>query len=213
MAHQQPHSAGGRMHHHDIARFDRVAGIQQKLRGQTLQHEGGGRIEVDPIRYFHQAIGGYGAARAIGAGRQHVGHAISNLEVCDAFAQRIDDSRRFAARNQRRRRPGINAFAKVRVDEIHADRLLQDAHFSGAGCCRRQHGPLQGLGATRRSHHDSEIRVFCRHSYLTNVPTKRRMRTTAWLKVASSAAKHSRTNPRVSAPKAPPSITESRSEL
>ncbi len=31
LAHQQPHAARGRMHQHDIARFDRVAGIQAEI--------------------------------------------------------------------------------------------------------------------------------------------------------------------------------------
>ena len=59
----------------------------------------------------------------------------------------------------------------------------------------------------------SVIPPLIRIDYFTKVSTKRRMRTMAWRSSPSSVAKHTRTNPLVSLPNAPPSSTDTRSVL
>ena len=162
LAHQQPDAARRRMHQHDIALLDRITRSQQKLRGHAFQHEGGGHVEVNPIRQFHQPLGGQHPSCAIGADRHRVRHAIADANIRDTLADLLDDSRGFAAGYQRRRRPGIGSLAVIGVDEVNADGALCDAYFAGPGA-RFRAPPFEHLGTARGSRHDAKIRRWLRH--------------------------------------------------
>src|ERR1700722_3457458 len=198
------------MHQYGVARLDRIARGEQKLRRQSLEHRRCGNVECNRIGKLDEPLGGNDALRAIGAHRQRVGHAVAHLEIGHARTDFCDHSRGFGAENQRCRRPWIVTVAEVRVDEVDADGTLQDAHLPGPGSRGFQCRPFKRLRPSRGAHHHAHVDFFG-HTYLAKLATKRRMRTMARRSSSSSAAKHTRTKPLVSRPNAPPSSTDTRS--
>jgi len=69
-----------------------------------------------------------------------------------------DDSRGLGPRDERCRGPGIEAAAKISVDEIHADRALHDAHLARPRRRSVERRPLQCLRSAGRAHQHAHVR-------------------------------------------------------
>ena len=154
---QQPDPTRGCMHQHGVAGLDRIAGGEQELRRQPLEHDGRGHVECNGIGQFDQPLGGNHPLGAIPTQRQCVGHSISRLELRDSRADFCNHSRSLSSGNQWAAGPGIQAAAKIRVDEVHADRALHQAHFAAPRNPGVERAPLHRLGAASHRHHHSHV--------------------------------------------------------
>ncbi len=147
LAGDEAHAAGRRVEEDRLAGLDRVGAPQQVLDREALQHHAGGLLEGDRVGQLHQPLGGMDLHLGVGAqGAGGPGHAVADLQVGDAGADRLDHARAFPA-DRRGQRQRVQAAAMVGVDVVEADGLEADAGLVGAGIADRDLVPLQDFGA------------------------------------------------------------------
>ena len=105
--------------------FHLVGFVQQILHGHAFEHHAGSLIIGNIVRQFYCTIGRHQPLGGIAAQGTNKGHAITYLEVGDAWADGHDFAGAFIAGNKRhsdRRR--IHPHAEIRIDEIYASRRV-----------------------------------------------------------------------------------------
>ena len=130
----QSHAARGRMHKGDVALADgtkargeipRREAAEERARGELRRH----RLVGEP----HDAVGGNHALLGVASGDEvHVGDAIAALHVADVGTHLLGDAHGAEA-DAGRQRGRQQAAADLRIDEVHADRLVAHAHFVRLG--------------------------------------------------------------------------------
>ena len=143
-----------------IARLHLVGLAQQILRGEALQQHRRRDVVGKALRQLDQPVLGDHPFLRVGAKAREVGHAVADLEVLDALADLDHLARAFIAGRERRRR-GVEALAKINVNEIDADRVIADQNLATPR--RRQFDVLDPhhLGAACFVNANSLDHVFC----------------------------------------------------
>ena len=117
------------------------------MRGQPLQHHGGGGLVVDAVGQFQQTIGRDHPRFGISADRRGaVGNTVAGLEVGNPRADFLDHAGRLAAETARQRHR-IKPGAVVDVDKVQSHRGMADARFTGSGLAKLDFLPNQNFGA------------------------------------------------------------------
>ena len=129
-----------------VARLDAIGLADQILHGETLQHHRSRGLVVDTVGQLEQPVGRDEPHFGIGAERGcAIGDAITWLQVGDACAHLLDDSRPLAAKAawQLHR---INTGAIIDVDEVEPDGGVADARLACPGLADIDLFPDQDFG-------------------------------------------------------------------
>src|SRR5277367_6115850 len=114
-----PGAAGRGMDETSVARFERICGVREIVRGHALQYYGGGSIEVDRSGYLHQLPGRNDGVFGIRAARQGISDTVAHRDVLHVRSNCYHGSGAFTAQHDGWR-GGIHALAEVDIDEIDA---------------------------------------------------------------------------------------------
>ncbi len=129
------------------------------MRGEPLQGQGCGDIELDTGRHDDRAVGRHGEQFGVGSGALSRAHAVAHLQTRDAFAERLDDSGSLRTRSERQVH-GVAAAALIGLDEVEPRGVRAHEHLAGSRGGRRsirrlQHLVPAGLGHDDREHETS----------------------------------------------------------
>ena len=150
LAKDQPHAAGGGMHHDRVAGLHRIGAADQVLRRHALQHHRRGGLEIDAVGHLHQTVGGDHPLGRIAAQRAGIGDAVAGLHGGHACADSHHRAGALLADDQRHHRRLVQARPEIHVDVVEPDRLLLDQRLALSGLGARHVLPFHHLGTARR---------------------------------------------------------------
>ncbi len=136
------------MHESGLAGASRVRRLAQEVRGHPLQHQGGGGLELHPVRHDHRSVGRnddlLGVAAVVDHGPRN---PVPDGKVGDAGAERTHRARALRTQHERQL-PRVDARALVDVDEVHASGRDVHEHLARARLGGRDVLDLQSLRPT-----------------------------------------------------------------
>ncbi len=141
-----------------VAGLHRIALLDHALDGDRPVEQGGCIHVADVLRQFERPVGGKQPRLSIGPdgqGRRSVGHAVADLELVHAFAQRLDEAHPLQSGREGDRQLGHGvgrrrAATIVDVGEIDPDRRLADADLARGRCARIELDQFHHLGRPER---------------------------------------------------------------
>ena len=146
---EQSDAAGSGGPQHGITGLDRIGLLDQILNRHALQHHGRALFEADGLRHLDQHTRRHHPRFRIGAvAATGISDAIACLDVSNPGADRFNHTCTLGAESGRHRGRGVEAGAKVDVDEVQADRMLADPRFTRPGVANRDFFPNQHFRTT-----------------------------------------------------------------
>ena len=100
---------------------------------RVIANDRGGGLVGNALRQFDETVCCDYPLASVSAQARNVGDAVAKLEIRHAFAQAYDFTCALIARRERKRGHGIGPAAEIGVNEIDADRMVADMHFSALG--------------------------------------------------------------------------------
>ena len=143
----QADAPGCGVNEHGPPRLNARAALDQRLYGATLEDRRRCGFVVDTVGDQHR-LGGRDVAlcRVSAEGGSEGADTVSDRELIDPFAHRLDHARRLDPQPGREFER-IEAAAVIGVDEVQADSGVAHAHFAGAGGCKIDVTPADRFGA------------------------------------------------------------------
>jgi hypothetical protein len=120
---------------HEVAglqAFDRQRALQEVLHRQALQHHARRGVEGNAVGQLADRLGRHHPHFAVRARHvARIGRAVTDFQVRDALAHRLDHTGAFHAQGQGQR-VGVQTRALIDIDEVQPAGVVADPDFAGA---------------------------------------------------------------------------------